>query len=58
VPTTDLDAWLETLVPAEEDFPGALALGVAARVAAAVAQDARYGDLVRQGLAWLAEKAG
>ncbi|HMV05551.1 MAG TPA: gluconate 2-dehydrogenase subunit 3 family protein [Accumulibacter sp.] len=58
MPMTDLDAWLETLVPAEEDFPGALALGVAARVAAAVARDARYGELVRQGLAWLVEKAG
>lgn len=57
MPATGLDAWLETLLPAEDDFPGALALGVAARLATTIARNARYAELVRQGVAWLEEKA-
>lgn len=49
----DLRAWVDTLLPAEPDFPGGLALGVGERIAAAVEREPVYGKLYREALAWL-----
>lgn len=63
-PTTDapasqaaLRAWIDTLVPAEPDFPGALALGVAERIDLAIQQQPAYAKLSAEALAWVDARA-
>lgn len=52
-----LRAWIDTLVPAEPDFPGALALGVAERIERAIQQEPAYAKLRAQALAWVDDRA-
>lgn len=52
-----LQAWVDTLLPAEGDAPGAVALGVPAHIAAAAASSAPMSGLLMQGLAWADEQA-
>lgn len=47
-----LRAWVDTLLPAEGAAPGALATGVAERIAAAAQSNGAYGRLLVAGLAW------
>lgn len=49
----DLRAWVDTLLPAEPDFPGGLALGVAERIAATIEREPAYAKLTREAWAWL-----
>ncbi len=49
----DLRAWVDTLLPAEPDFPGGLALGVAERIAATIAREPAYAKLARETWIWL-----
>ncbi|MEF8714099.1 MAG: gluconate 2-dehydrogenase subunit 3 family protein [Accumulibacter sp.] len=51
-----LRAWLDTLLPAEADFPGAVALGVSERIAAAIAREPAYARLTAAAMAWLAAR--
>lgn len=53
----NLLAWIDTLIPAEPDFPGALALGVADRIAAAIARDPQYAKLTEKALRWIDDRA-
>lgn len=53
----NLLAWVDTLVPAEPNFPGALALGVAKRIAAAIARDPQYTKLTQEALRWIDTRA-
>lgn len=52
-----LRAWIDTLVPAEPDFPGALALGVAERIERAIQLEPAYAKLRAQALAWVDDRA-
>jgi len=56
-PDANLLAWVDTLVPAESNFPGALALGVAERITAAIARDPQYAKLGREALHWIDTRA-
>ena len=49
----DLRAWVDTLLPAEPDFPGGLALGAAEQLAAAIEREPVYGKLFQEALVWL-----
>lgn len=49
----DLRAWVDTLLPAEPDFPGGLALGVAERIAAAIERKPAYAKLTQETWIWL-----
>lgn len=49
----DLRAWIDTLMPAEPDFPGAIALGVGDKIAAAIERDPAYAKLTQAALLWL-----
>ena len=51
-----LRAWIDTLVPAEPDFPGALALGVAERIERAIQLEPAYAKLRAQALAWVDDR--
>ena len=53
----DLRAWVDTLLPAEPDFLGALALGVAERIAAAIERGPAYARLYHEALTWLDARA-
>ncbi|EXI82491.1 MAG: hypothetical protein AW10_00599 [Candidatus Accumulibacter appositus] len=50
-------AWIDTLVPAEADFPGAVALGVAERMQELIGEQPAYAALTRAALEWLDERA-
>lgn len=50
-------AWIDTLVPAEADFPGAAALGVAERIRELIGEQPAYAALTRAALEWLDESA-
>jgi hypothetical protein len=50
-------AWIDTLVPAEADFPGAAALGVAERIQELIGEQPAYAALTRAALEWLDERA-
>lgn len=52
-----LRAWIDTLLPADGLAPGALALGVAERIAAAASGHAAYGRLLAAGQAWAEQQA-
>lgn len=56
-PHAELNAWIDTLLPAEPDFPGALALGVGERMAAAIARDPAYARLTEAAMTWLSARA-
>ena len=56
-PNANLSAWVDTLVPAEPDFPGALALGVAARIADAIARQPQYAKLAVEAWSWIDAQA-
>ena len=53
----ELSAWIDTLLPAETDFPGAVALGVGERMAAAIAREPAYARLTAAAMGWLAARA-
>jgi hypothetical protein len=50
-------AWIDTLVPAEADFPGAAALGVAERLQELIGEQPAYAALTRAAVEWLDERA-
>jgi len=50
-------AWIDTLVPAEADFPGAAALGFAERIQELIGEQPAYAALTRAALEWLDERA-
>jgi hypothetical protein len=50
-------AYLDTLIPADAEGPGALQLGVPGRLNAIAAADCGYADLVEQFVRWLDERA-
>jgi len=50
-------AYLDTLIPADAEGPGALQLGVPERLSAVTATDAGYASLVEQFARWLDERA-
>ena len=52
-----LAAYLDTLLPADEQGPGALELGVLEAIEKATAQDAGYRRLLDLGCAWLDQQA-
>ena len=52
-----LAAYLDTLIPADQEDPGAIALGVPARLSAAAASNAEYAGLLEQFGRWLDERA-
>jgi len=56
-PDANLRAWVDTLVPAEPDFPGALALGVADRISNAIRRDPQYAKLTQEALNWIDTRA-
>lgn len=49
----DLRAWVDTLLPAEPNFPGGLALGVAEQIATTIAREPAYAKLTQQAWIWL-----
>ncbi len=49
----NLRAWVDTLMPAEPDFPGAIALGVGDKIAAAIERDPAYAKLTLAAMNWL-----
>ncbi len=49
----NLNAWIDTLMPPEPDFAGALALGVADTIVAGIDRDPAYAKLTGEALAWL-----
>lgn len=52
-----LRAYLDTLIPADEQGPGALGLGVLEAMEGAAARDTRYRRLLDLGCAWLDQQA-
>ena len=52
-----LRAWVDTLLPAEPDFSGALALGVAQQVISTVEHDLVLAKLTSQALIWVDARA-
>ncbi len=52
-----LDAYLDTLIPADAEGPGALQLGVPERLSAIAAADGDYSGLIEQLVRWLDERA-
>ena len=56
-PDANLRAWVDTLVPAEPGFPGALALGVADRISSAIQRDPQYAKLTQEALNWIDARA-
>ncbi|MBN8516513.1 MAG: hypothetical protein J5X22_23335 [Candidatus Accumulibacter sp.] len=53
----ELSAWIDTLMPVEADFPGAVALGVSKRMAATIAREPAYARLTAAAVAWLAARS-
>ena len=52
----ELRAWVDTLMPAEPDFPGALALGVGEKILAAIEKQSAYASLTSEAMIWLAAR--
>ena len=52
-----LRAWIDALLPAEADFPGGVALGVAEKIAVAIQKKPAYARLTREALTWLNDRA-
>ncbi len=50
-------AYLDTLIPADAEGPGALQLGVPERLSTVAAADSGYADLIEQFARWLDERA-
>lgn len=56
-PLSTLQAWVDLLVPADGDAPGALALGVDRQIAEAARANPTLAALMRAGLEWADEQA-
>jgi Gluconate 2-dehydrogenase subunit 3 len=54
---TGFHAWIDTLAPSEPDFPGALALGVAEKIEAAIARNPQYAALINTAMQWIEARA-
>ena len=53
----DFRAWIDTLLPAEPDFPGALTLGVDVRIVAAIEREPAYSRLAQEAWIWLDQRS-
>lgn len=54
---TSFRTWIDTLAPSEPDFPGALALGVAEKIEAAIARNPQYSILTNTAMQWIEARA-
>jgi len=56
-PAATLSAYVDALVPADGEFPGAVAIGVIPRLLAAIPAEAAYRKLIHEGVLWLDAQA-